>query len=90
MAKAKAINADEMLKNAEEIVLPPLPMVYDVPEGYPPLRAGDGDSWFERAINYEKMTGRKVLPLKYRYDEDGNIVLRETEPKENEDGTSDK
>ena len=75
-------NLDEELAKVETIesidpsTIPEYPMVYDPPKGWPPLIACDGDSWWERATVYERMSGRKVLPLKYVYDENGNIILR--------------
>lgn len=80
MAEVK--NLDEELSKVEDVdvidpsTLPEYPMVYDPPKGWPPLIACDGDSWWEKATFFERISGRKVLPLKYVYDENGNIILR--------------
>lgn len=84
MAKSKNLDK-ELEKSAgyetiDPSTLPDYPIVYDPPEGWPPLLACDGDSWFERAEVYERMTGRKVLPNEYVYDENGNIMRREDNP----------
>lgn len=85
MAKKK-VDLDEELEQSEGYetiapdTLPDYPIVYDPPKGWPPLLACDGDSWFERAEVYERMTGRRVLPNEYVYDENGNIMLRKDNP----------
>lgn len=75
MANKKSVDLDKLVVKAEEVPQPP--MAADPPEGWPPLYACDGRNWYEKAMVYQAMTGRQVLPLKYKWDEDGNIVLRE-------------
>lgn len=84
MAKTKNLDKElEKVKGVESIdpsALPEYPMVYDPPEGWPPLFACDGDSWWERATVYERKTGRRVLPNEYVYDDNGNIIPRDENP----------
>lgn len=86
---AKEVNLDKALEKAEVVKtfapedMPEPPATCDVPDGWSPIRAMDGDCWYGRVKGWEARYGKKMLPLKYTYDENGNIVLRE----ENENGT---
>lgn len=64
---------NEELKKVAPIDLPDIPVVNNVPEGWPPLINLEGDTWYERAMNYEKWSGHRVLPLNLLYDENWNI-----------------
>lgn len=80
MTKEEIINFDEEELEAIETFsvddMPPYPVVKDAPEGWPPLIACDGDSWFEKANIYEAQTGHRVLPLEYKYSYDGETIIR--------------
>ena len=74
------INLDEQeleeLETFSEDDMPEYPVSRDVPDGWPPLRACDGGSWYERACVYTAQTGRRVLPLEYCYLKDGKTIIK--------------
>lgn len=80
MATKKTVKLDEIKGKEIETFkpedMPPYPKVYDPPEGWPRLRACDGDSWYERACIYEAQTGRRVLPDGYCYEEGTEEIIR--------------
>ena len=78
MAK-RAVKVESKAQEIETFTpddMPPYPVVKDPPEGWPLLRACDGDSWYERACIYEAQTGRRVLPNEYCYAEDGETMIK--------------
>lgn len=89
---AKQVNLDTELESVkgskiyslEDMLEPPL--TCDTPEGWSPIRAMDGECWYDRVKGWEARFGKKMLPLKYSYDESGNIILTE----ELQNGTDDK
>jgi len=59
--------------------MPEYPRTCDVPDGWSAIAAMDGgDCWYQRALFWEKRFGKKLLPLEYTYNEEGNIVKAET------------
>lgn len=73
-----AISADELAKKSTLEIDPAeleYPQVADPPEGWAALRAIDGNTWYQKALNYEAWQGQRLLPLKYTYDESGQIIL---------------
>lgn len=77
-----AISADELAKMSTLEIDPAeleYPQVNDPPEGWATLRNVDGNTWYQKALNYEAWQGVRLLPLKYAYDEDGNVILAEEE-----------
>lgn len=81
-----AISADELAKKSTLEIDPAeleYPKVADPPEGWSTLRAIDGNTWYQRALNYEDWQGQRLLPLKYTYNESGQIILN-PDYKENE------
>lgn len=48
------------------------PRVSDCPPDYPDIMNALGDSWYSRAIYYERMTGKKVPKRNTILDDDGN------------------
>lgn len=73
----KTVDIDKTLETAETINPDTIeyPQVDEVPEGWPGLRTIGGKTWYQRALKVERMTGHKVLPAKYTYDQDWNIIL---------------
>lgn len=57
MAKHNTVNLDKELANQ---VLEDYPKVKNPPLGYPALLGMPGNTWYERAKNYETMYGKKV------------------------------
>lgn len=58
------------------------PKVADPPEGWASLRNVDGNTWYQKALNYETWQDQRLLPLKYSYDTHGNVILNDTEARE--------
>lgn len=92
MATEEIINFDEEELEPVEVFdpsdMPDYPVVKDPPEGWPLLRACDGESWYEKACLYEAQTGRRVLPNGYSWYGD-SVIKTEDHPmsrKEAEDG----
>lgn len=54
------INLDQELKSVK---IQDYPKVRDTPTGWPPLFGLTGDTWYERAKQYELKYGEKVAPL---------------------------
>lgn len=73
----KDIDIDKVIVNTAELDPAEFeyPMVKDTPEGWPGLKAIGGITWYQRALKTEAATGRKVLPSKYTYDDDGNVII---------------
>lgn len=61
MAKRKKVNLDTELTKGEASSYP---KVARTPAGYPPLLGIQGRTWYERAVNYERLYNKKVEPLK--------------------------
>lgn len=57
----QTINLDEELKGKGGESR--YPMVNDTPEGWPPLKATEGETWYQRALNYEREWGEPVKTL---------------------------
>lgn len=100
MTTTKRVNLDEEIDKQPKIeVFQPEdiedpPMTCEVPEGWSGIFACDGgDCWYQRVKVWEARFGKKFLPLKYAYDQDGNIVLSENiippEQEGEENGDSD-
>lgn len=100
MTVTKRVSLDEKVDNSEKIqVFNPEdieepPLTCDVPEGWSGIYSCDGgDCWYQRVKVWEKRFGKKMLPLKYAYNENGEIVLAESiippEQEGEEDGNSD-
>lgn len=62
-------NLKEELKTIDPIVIPEPPMVRDTPEGWPSFVTMDGDTWYERALNFERWSGHPPLPSEFVYDD---------------------
>lgn len=76
------ISADELAKKSTLEIDPAeleYPQVNEPPEGWASLGNVDGNTWYQKALNYEAWQGIRLLPLKYTYDKDGNVILREEE-----------
>lgn len=58
----------------EEVTLPEVPVVKDTPEGWPCYCTEDGKTWYQKAMNYQRRTGNRPVPLEYAYDEDNNLI----------------
>lgn len=67
----------EELTSSEDLTPP---MVTNTPEGWPDFATMPGETWYERALNFEKWSGHPPLPLKYLYDDHWNVVLAEDTP----------
>lgn len=68
-----AVKLDDKIKATDSAEFE-YPKVFDTPKGWPNLFGMDGDSWYQRALNVERISGRPVLPSKYIYDDDGNVI----------------
>lgn len=61
---AKTVELDEELKKVDGVEYPPLPLSCEVPVGWPKIKMSEyGECWYQEAINFEKLTGNKVVPL---------------------------
>lgn len=67
-------NLKQELEEVKEVIIPEPPMVRDTPEGWPCFCTEEGNTWFEKAMSYQRRTGNKPLPLEYVYDENDNII----------------
>lgn len=59
---AKTVDLDKQLDEAP-LAEDRYPMVRDTPEGWPPLKGTVGNTWYQRALNYEREHGEPVRPL---------------------------
>lgn len=65
---------DKTLAETPEEEVLEYPKVFDTPKGWPSLFGALGGAWYQRALNTEATTGKRVLPLGYKYDDDNKVV----------------
>lgn len=74
---AKEVNLDEELQQAPEALTFEIPMVRETPEGWSSYPNMPGETWYERALAFEKWCGHPAIPLTHIYDENWNIITIE-------------
>ncbi len=73
----KEVNLDEALEQAPEALTFEIPQVRETPDGWSSYPNMDGETWYERAMNFQKWSGHPPIPLAYMYDENWNIITAE-------------
>lgn len=71
---------DKELAKIEPIELPEIPVVRNTPEGWPCYCTEDGETWYEKAMNYQRRTGLRPIPNDYDYDKNGNLIVATQSP----------
>lgn len=74
----KAVELDKELEKIEEIEYPELPLSCAVPTGWSRFCVSNAcDCWYQEALEFERITGNKIVPLSM--DEKGYIELTSEE-----------
>lgn len=68
---------DKELELIPPIDLPKPPMVRETPPGWSSYPTFDGETWYERAMAFQRWSGHPPIPLDYVYDENWNILTVE-------------
>jgi len=67
------------LAKIDPIDLPEVPVVRNAPDGWPCYCTEEGNTWYEKAMNYQKRTGNRPVPNIYYYDENNRLQLADLE-----------